>query len=273
VATLEAGQAFGRVPPISLCGTRVYRLGGLVELDGRLSWAPAGARGWQPANCYLMLGSDGAVLIDTGLRLHAPAIVEQLNTLLPRDLPLSIILTRTEMDCCLNIETIEAARSVQTIIYTGGITVPRAHADVYRVNVEEGQTLEMEAAPGLRIQLVAPRLRLLPTLWPYDPQSEVLFTSDSFGHARCEVDLTRLIISARSVAAVDVEVEVIQQLRTKFAWLASADPAPVARDLIQIFDSRCVRTLAPTHGRMFQGEAVTNQQRDLLVNALFALPG
>jgi flavorubredoxin len=253
----------------SLCGARVYRLGGLLELDGRLSWAPPEARGWQPANCYLILGSDGAVLIDTGVRLHASEIIQQLNSVLPNDLPLSIVLTRTEMDCCLNIPMIEAAHTVRTVIYTGGITVPRAGAEVRRVNVEEGQTLELEAAQGIWLQLVAPRLRLLPTLWPYDPVSQVLFTSDSFGHARCDGDPSDLVVRAPA----DSPEDVLQQLRTKFEWLASADGDPVARDLIRIFEDRSVRALAPTHGLIFQGDAVVQQQRDQLVAAVYGLHG
>ena len=238
----------------SLCGERVFRMGGLLELDGRLSWVPPDVRGCQPASCYLILGGEGAVLIDSGLRLHARDIIDQLDLVLPKGMPLSIVLTRTEMDCCLNVPAIEDAHAVQTVVYTGGITVPRARAEVRRISVEEGQTLELEAAPGICLQLVAPRLRLLPTLWPYDPVSEVLFTSDSFCHARCGGD-----------------GDVTQQLMTKFAWLARADTTPVAHDVIQIFRNRPIRTLAPTHGRTFQGYTTVDRQRDMLLDALRAL--
>ena len=42
----------------------------LVPIDGRVSWLPAGARGLEPYNAYVVLSDDRALLIDTGVALH-----------------------------------------------------------------------------------------------------------------------------------------------------------------------------------------------------------
>ncbi|MFE3175228.1 MBL fold metallo-hydrolase [Amycolatopsis sp. NPDC059090] len=215
---------------------RVFRLGGSVPLDGRVSWAPAGVRGTQPLNCYLIRSAAGAVLIDTGVRAHAARIVAQLREVLPANTPLAVVLTRTEMDCCLNLPEIEAAFPVTAVHYTGGITVPVVDAARERITVEEGRPLELEPIPGVPLRIHAPRLRLLPTLWPYDPVSQTLFTSDAFCHNRTEAD------EAPDPAAVAA------QLRVKFSWLDHADTAPVSDDLRAVFAAEPVETIAPGHG-------------------------
>ncbi|WP_037367996.1 MBL fold metallo-hydrolase [Amycolatopsis orientalis] len=215
---------------------RVVRLGGSVPLDGRVSWAPADVRGTQPLNCYLVRSAEGAVLIDTGVRVHAARIVAQLRESVPENTPLAVVLTRTEMDCCLNLPEIEAAFPVTAVHYTGGITVPVVDAPRERITVEEGRPAELEPIPGIPLRIHAPRLRLLPTLWPYDPLSQTLFTSDSFCHTRTEAD------DAPDPAAVAA------QLRVKFSWLDHADPAPVLDDLRAVFAADPVRAIAPGHG-------------------------
>ncbi|WP_406630928.1 hypothetical protein [Amycolatopsis sp. WGS_07] len=221
---------------------RVSRLGGSILLDGRVSWAPAGVRGTQPLNCYLIRSAAGAVLIDTGVRAHAAPIVARLRGLLAENTPLAVVLTRTEMDCCLNLPEIEAAFPVTAVHYTGGITVPVVDAARERITVEEGRPVDLEPIPGIPLRIHAPRLRLLPTLWPYDPLSQTLFTSDSFCHARTETDT---VLDPEAVAA---------QLRVKFSWLDHADPTPVLDDLRTVFAADPVHALAPGHGFPLRGK-------------------
>ena len=80
---------------------RVFALGGLVEIDERLSWAGRSASGLTPVNCYLIRAEQGSVLVDTGVGAHAGQVVGQLLSLLPEGSRLSVVLTRTEMDCPL----------------------------------------------------------------------------------------------------------------------------------------------------------------------------
>ncbi|NUP73460.1 MAG: hypothetical protein HOQ07_02205, partial [Sinomonas sp.] len=93
--------------PAALAAGRVYRLGGEILLDERVSWCPPGVRRSQPVNAYVIRAESererGAVLVDTGVRLHEREILAQLEEILDPGEPLSILLTRTEMECCLNI--------------------------------------------------------------------------------------------------------------------------------------------------------------------------
>ncbi|MFE4413978.1 hypothetical protein [Streptomyces sp. NPDC056821] len=260
---------------LRLSGDRVFRLGGLLDLDGRVSWAPAGARGSQPLSCYLIRGAHGAVLIDTGARLHEEVILDQLDALLPHDADLSVLLTRTEMDCCLNIPAIEARRPVRSVFYTGGITVPRSHAEAQRIAVEDGRPLALQAGADVTLRIFAPRLRLLPTLWPFDAESGVLFTSDSFAHARCGGPAgERFAGLVVRETGREVDPAAIQaQMMTKFSWLGGTDTRPIAADVKAIFEDcdglgSAVRTLAPTHGLMFQGHEVVDEQRELMVEQI-----
>ncbi|TAM66662.1 MAG: hypothetical protein EPN48_16575 [Microbacteriaceae bacterium] len=256
--------------PEGFAGGRVHRLGGTIALDGNVSWAPSSVRGSQPLNCYLIKNEHGSVLIDAGVRLHLPRILDQLEPLLDRDLPFFIVLTRTEMDCCLNIPAIEARFPVEAIYFTGGITVPRAAAQVRRISVKERSPLALEPVAGIALELFAPRLRLLPTLWPYDPVSQVLFTSDSFAHARSVPDRDEYFVTDED-DSVDPRC-VLDQVLAKFSWLTLTDASRVVQDLIEIFGERRIRSLAPTHGRVFTGKKVVALQHRLMMDALERFP-
>lgn len=221
--------------PQALAPGRAYRLGGEILLDENISWCPPGTRRPQPVSAYLIKGSNGSLLVDTGIRLHQELILEQLGQLLAPEESLAILLTRTEMECCLNIPAIEARFDVSTVWYTGGITVPRSAAQAHRVSVEPGTSLEVEVLEGLVVELISPLLRLLPTLWVFDPVSGTLLTSDAFTHGDG---------SATGRAAAGL---------VKFQWFREADTLPIAADVRQIMASRAVTAIGPGYGSQFLG--------------------
>jgi glyoxylase-like metal-dependent hydrolase (beta-lactamase superfamily II) len=224
----------------------VCRLGGEILLDERVSWCPPGVRRSQPVNAYLIRGERGSVLVDTGVRLHEAQILAQLEELLEPGEPLSILLTRTEMECCLNIPAIEERFPVASVWYTGGITVPRSSAPVRRVSVEPGTSLEVEVAEGLVLELVSPLLRLLPTLWVFDPSSGALLTSDAFTYRAGPDD-------------GDPDDGDPADGLVKFQWFANADTAPIAADVRSIVGGRDVTAIGPGYGLPFVGRDVCQQ--------------
>lgn len=237
-------------PSAGLAGGRVHRLGGEITLDERVSWCPPGVRRRQPVNAYLIRAASGAVLVDTGVRLHEREILAQLDELLGPDEPLSIVLTRTEMECCLNIPAIEAHHPVDAIWYTGGITVPRSTAPAHRVAVEPGTSAALEVRDGVVLHLVSPLLRLLPTLWVYDPPSGVLLTSDAFTHGTAS--------GGRDPR------EGLQ----KFRWFGSADTRPIAADVRRIVGELRVTAIGPSYGSPFVGEAECRREAQRLAACL-----
>ena len=237
-------------PPAEFAGGRVHRLGGEIILDERVSWCPPGVRRRQSINAYLIRAEGGAVLVDTGVRLHEWEILAQLDSLLTPDEPLSILLTRTEMECCLNIPAIEAHHTVDAIWYTGGITVPRSTAPARRIAVEPGASAEVEVRDGVVLRLVSPLLRLLPTLWVFDPLSGVLLTSDAFTHGT-------------GTSGGDPKESL-----HKFRWFGSADTRPIADDVRRTVRELQVAAIGPGYGSPFVGEAECRREAERLAACL-----
>lgn len=236
-------------PPAGLAGERVHRLGGEILLDESVSWCPPGVRRPQSVNAYLIRAEGGAVLVDTGVRLHEREILAQLDDLLDPEEPLSILLTRTEMECCLNIPAIEAHREVEAVWFTGGITVPRSAAPARRVAVDPGTSASVEVRDGVVLQLVSPLLRLLPTLWVFDPPSGVLLTSDAFTHGTASGGDPR------------------DGLR-KFRWFGEADTRPIADDVRRVVHELPVTAIGPSYGTPFVGETECRREAESLAACL-----
>jgi glyoxylase-like metal-dependent hydrolase (beta-lactamase superfamily II) len=242
----DAGAARLRSVAHNLMGDRVYRLGADIELDDLVSWCPPGLRTRQPVNCYLIKGHDASVLVDTGIRLHEAVIVRQLESLLEPGEPLVVVLTRTEMECCLNLPAIEARFRVEAVWYTGGITVPRSTAVARRIMVSPGTSLEAEVVEGVTLEFVSPLMRLLPTLWIFDAASGVLFTSDAFTHGSYRPE---------------------DGLR-KFRWFTEADTRGIADDVGKIVRERNVAAIGPGYGEPFLGFEECAAEADALASAI-----
>ena len=252
---------------VELSPGRVYWLGGSVPRDGRLSWVAPGTSGHEPMGCYLLTGDRGSLLIDSGAAAHRNQILEQLASVLPPGSPLSILLTRTELDCPLNVPAIEDVYDVDCIRFTGGVTVPRgvAVARVERFNVSDYDTITLEAAPGVELEICTPRLKLLPTLWPYDAVSKTLFTSDSFVYAGWPEPDGDVVLT--DDGPPDPEV-VRASLTAKFFYFTRTETAGIADDLRTIFERWDVQTIAPTHGRVISGREAVAQHVDVLERVL-----
>lgn len=233
----------------SLIGDRIHRLGADIILDEQVSWCPPGVRVSQPVNCYLIKGSAGSVLVDTGIRLHEAEIIRQLESLLEPGERLAVVLTRTEMECCLNLPAIEARFDVESVWYTGGITVPRTSATPRRIMVTPGTSLEVEIMAGLTLEFVSPLMRLLPTLWIFDPVSGALLTSDAFTHGSY----------GSSNAAAGLH---------KFQWFAQADTRGIARDVEEVIRERRVQAIGPGYGEPFVGMAESAAEATALAAAI-----
>ncbi|UZX03173.1 MBL fold metallo-hydrolase [Arthrobacter sp. CDRTa11] len=249
----DAGAARLRSGAYNLIGDRVYRLGADIELDDLVSWCPQGLRTRQPVNCYLIKGNDASVLVDTGIRLHEAEVIRQLESLVEPGEPLVVVLTRTEMECCLNLPAIEARFRVEAVWYTGGITVPRSTAAARRIMVSPGTSLESEVADGVTLEFVSPLMRLLPTLWIFDKASGALLTSDAFTHG--------------SYTRSDGLSRPEDGLR-KFRWFTEADTRGIADDVSKIVRERNVAAIGPGYGGPFLGLEECAAEADALASAI-----
>src|SRR5262245_49714947 len=74
-----------------LAKDKLFALQNGMLLDGRVSSYPASVRGHSVSNCYLLRQPDAAWLIDTGFGGHEQALRSQIESLIPRTLPLSLL--------------------------------------------------------------------------------------------------------------------------------------------------------------------------------------
>ncbi|HZK73819.1 MAG TPA: hypothetical protein VFD88_07455 [Clostridia bacterium] len=268
---------------VELVPDRLYRLGAMMPLDGRISWVPPSLRGYQPANCYLILEGKNATLIDTGPALYEHEIVEQLRSVLPAGAHLTVFVTRLEPEGLGNIGPIQAGIGIDRII-TGGIPnmfdswneIPgfvemwNNRSDwlgdrTFMDRVATGESIPMGGSDRLLV-LPAP-LRILATFWVYDRETRALFTTDVFGHTSVKSPNESPVRS--TLAEDDTTYESAkEQVLAKFPWVAYANNGPIDDKLTQVFAERPVEMIAPMHGAVLRGEALVNKHVEILHRVL-----
>jgi flavorubredoxin len=261
---------------VELVPGRLFALGGPIPLDGRVTWAPATSRGFQPAHCYLSLDPEGALLIDTGLKYHEAEVLGQLKDLLPQGRRLSMFLTRSEFDCTGNFGAVVANFEVDSL-FTGGGTNPfdafsdmTAVEDSWRKRVELSRTPVGDAIPfdeSGRWLVLAPAIRTLATFWAYDSTNRALFTSDVFGHTTIAHAGDRPVIDDAATDTVTYE-QVREHLLSKFFWLSWAKTRKLKSDLEALFEARPVDIVAPSHGCVLAGRSVIRRHLEMILRCL-----
>ncbi|HEY1776797.1 MAG TPA: hypothetical protein VGG41_11615 [Solirubrobacteraceae bacterium] len=246
---------------------KVYALGGSVPLDGRVSWAPATAGLSQPCSCYLLTEGDSALLVDTGVPAHWPAMETQLRALVEPGTSVKVFLTRPELDCAANLPAIrEIYRLEDTDVLSGGADTPFDFFNEAAALNQPTQgyshvvlrTSGFDLGNERRVRIVVPKLRFLPTYWPFDVSTGTLFTSDLFTHV-CE-----------STDGSPVLDDLASHLLCKFWWLSGAVTQPFVDDLRSIFTQLQPEILAPDHGGVIRGRAAVDEQLDALTDVLAA---
>lgn len=234
-----------------LVSGRLFRLGGEIELDGRVSWLPAGATGSIPVSCYLVKEGSRNVLVDTGIALHEEAVLGQLRQVLRPGETVSVFLTRAEFDAFGNVGRIAEEYQIDAL-YTGGVSNPFDAFDSVALTGPRQPSVKIEVArqpPGFavevggerKLEILAPGLRILATYWVLDSATRFLFTSDSFGHRQAGTD------------AIQPDA-VREHLLAKFGWLREATVEPVVESLDRIFLDHEIRAIAPGHGWPILGQ-------------------
>lgn len=264
----------------------LHVLGGLIPLDGRVSWVPAAARGWQPSNCYLVQEGTGALLVDSGMAVDEQLVLDQLTALLGEGGETAVFFTRGEMDCVSNLGPI-AGRFEITGLYTGGATNPfDAFDDVNAMRFrerrrqidrrnEQGDAVARSPlvgiAPGRDLAIESPLLRLLPTFWGWDAASGTLFTSDTFTHGTIADPGAPRIVD--SLAGDDATVESVRgHLFAKYEWLARANTTTLREWLSAKFAELTPEAIAPTRGCVLRGREVVDRHLRLMLDALDVRP-
>jgi flavorubredoxin len=263
---------------VELVPGRLFRLGTAVEAAGDIAWLPAGRRGCEALNVYLLLAGGAAVLVDTGVAAQRDGLLAQLAALHPADQPLDIVLTRSEPDCIGNLGALMASRRVGAVFAGGGANNINPFDYFDQVAADAGAASPLvrkdngdgiDVGESRRLTFIRPGVRILSTSWAYDDGTGTLFSSDLFGHLGLAAAGDEPV--ARSLPEPGDRALLRDHVTTKFDWLVNADLARVRRDLAGVFEARRVARIAPTHGRVLEGEAVVTAHLGLLMDVLAEL--
>jgi flavorubredoxin len=260
--------------PRALVEGKLYALGGTVELDGRVSWVPRTASGYQPVNCYLLVEGERALLIDSGLPVHLAQITSQLEQLIGDDTIFSVYVTRAEMDCVGNVAALTATFDTEAVL-TGGVYNPfdgfdqitaesRGEGDQPVLRILPGEAVEL--GRERQVEVLRPPLRMLTSFWAYDSATCTLFTSDVFGYGSAAAREYRPVIRAREDRSTAATVR--EETQAKYWWLPVVDRASLIEGLDEIFAAREIRRIAPTHGFVLEGAELVARHYALLREVL-----
>jgi flavorubredoxin len=261
-------------PAVALVPGRLFLLGDSVAMDGRISWVPADATGWQPLNAYLLLEDGGAVIVDPGPAAHQAVVLRQLAALLPAGHTVSIYLTRAEPDVTGNLGEVARRYRVDKLFCGGGPNPFDAFEAVGAMTpISRGERVQMERTPagyavpvgGTRgVEVLRPIIRLLATYWGYDAATRTLFTSDSFGHhLQASPDGPRVLRDG----ALD-RAAVRAHLLAKFGWLEHARTRSIVDNLRGMRRDRAIDRIAPGRGLVIEGAGLVARELDAMEQVL-----
>lgn len=279
----DADQATQATKPLEtgtaaeiLVNDRIFRLGGRVALDGRLSWAAKRPGRYQPLSGYVVKHSDRAFLLDTGVAAHREQVVQQFKGLVPKDLPMTAFLTRADYQCLGNLEALNDEHPLDELAFN--IRSPfSAFDDVSRNLVGVKQTL-LEPGPGGFKPLANSEdlvafsavIRILGTNWVYSKADKILFTSDWFIHTDQPENAKSSVLSDPAADETTYD-SAVEHVLCKYYWLPRASTGSLRAWLKKIFDELDVETIAPTFGCILSGREMVEKHYELAMDMLIKL--
>ena len=271
---LSAYETHGAVTSVT---DRVRALGGLMPIDGSLSWIADGVTGAAPLHCYLIETGGGPILLDSGAPVHEALLLDQLDEYLPEAEELVLVLSRiVEFDSFGNAGTIMDRYPVVHVYsqFPVGewVYYRHVHDEIEReppprwTSLEGGLKLSAAGDNNVALEAIDAPLRLLATWWFYEPSTRVLFTSDSFGHAvRTDLSSPGCVTEEGDDTTLDA---VREHLLAKFDWVTVADTAPLQEQLRAIFETRPIEAIAPSYGRPLVGASVVQRHYEMMQSTL-----
>jgi len=255
-----------------LVAGKVYALHNTFELNGKISAYPEKARGFSPANCYLLIDEKAAMLLDTGYTAHEGAILEQLDSLLDREMPLSIFPLRINefMSVC---NTMAIAKRFNVVECFSNVPNIEEWVEFETLRGEErnpilkttllgrGEQSQVFLGEKRKINVLTAPIRLISTRWIYDESSKILFSSDMFSHIWSDFENSPWQIGNNETDPVtDFKFVRSYLLNTRYWWIEGAHTKPIRNAIDDIYSRFNIQTIAPGYGTILRGRNhVVNQ--------------
>jgi flavorubredoxin len=267
----------------ALAADKLYALQNTMVLDGRVSSYPARATGYSVSNCYLLTQPDAAWLIDTGFGGHEAALRTQIESLIPRTLPLSLLPLRlNEFMSIQNIDPFALHFNVKEC-FTGnpdaalwfdfGAGSDSGLDTLHRLEITTISREETIPIGNLGRPVVvyqAP-IRLIATRWIYDAATKTLFTSDMFTHVWRDRPDGPWIVQDGDADKTDFDHVRSFLLNTRYWWLEGVDTAKLWRGIDKIFSKHDIETVAPGYGCILRGKRTVERHYNLVHDVLRSL--
>ena len=266
-----------------LAAGKLYALQNTMRLDGRVSSYPASARGYSVTNCYLLKQPDAAWLIDTGFGGDEASLRAQIESRIPRSLPLSLLPLRlNEFMSIQNIDPFTLYFNVKEC-FTGNPDA--AFWFDFGAGSDSGQntldrltitTISREetipiGAQGRPVVVYQAPIRLIATRWIYDAATKTLFTSDMWTHTWRETSDGPWIIQDGDDDPTDFDHVRSFLLNTRYWWLEGVDTAKLRKGIDQILSKHDIETIAPGYGCILRGKKTVAKHMQLVDDVLKSL--
>jgi flavorubredoxin len=254
-----------------------------MRLDGRISSYPASARGYSVTNCYLLKQPDAAWLIDTGFGGDEASLRAQIEALIPRTLPLSLLPLRlNEFMSIQNIDPFTLYFNVKEC-FTGnpdaafwfdfGAGSDSGQNTLDRLNIttiSREETIPI-GAQGRPVVVYQAPIRLIATRWIYDAATKTLFTSDMWTHTWRETPDGPWIIQDGDDDPTDFDHVRSFLLNTRYWWLEGVDTATLRKGIDKILSKHDIETIAPGYGCILRGKKTVAKHMQLVDDVLKSL--
>lgn len=261
---------------VELAADKAYALQNAFELDGRVSSYPKSARGWSVSNVYLLKEPSGAFILDTGFAAHREQTLAQIGSLIDADTPISLVPLRYNeymsvgngMAIAENFNVNHCYLPQANAALWLDFDLPEARAQIELTSSILRGRLEMALGSAGRtlVGFTAP-LRLINTVWVYDPASLTLFTADSFSHVWHE--------TPRGPWSIDNDPSISEAvllrsflLNTRYWWLEGAATGALREGIAAVFEEFPIETIAPGYGAVLRGRETVERQFKVLDDVL-----
>lgn len=272
-----------RSQTLTLADGKLYALQNAYELDGRVSSYPANAKGYSVSNCFLLTQPDAAWLIDTGFGGDEPALRQQIETLIGRERPLSLLPLRlNEFMSIQNVEPFSAYFNVKEV-FTGnpdaafwfdfGLGSDSGQTTLERLNIttiSREETIPI-GSQGRPIVVYQAPIRLIATRWIYDGATKTLFTSDMWTHTWRDRPDGPWIIQDGDDDPTDFDHVRSFMLNTRYWWAEGVDTVKLRRGIDKILSKHDIETIAPGYGCILSGKKTVEKHMKLLDDVLKSL--